>query len=117
MNKAAIVIRTLLKGIPIQDAKGFTYRLFKEGDDIPVGKSAAFPEGIGACEPGKYFFGVEMSRYDEPRDVGTVPVKVFMGHDITLTQFLELCDKIPDGAIASMVASAALLYQRRHRRE
>ena len=79
------------------------YELFQAGDSIPVSTSPSFPEGIAECEEGKFFLGIQATHSTPQGDR-----VVYLGSDMTLRDFVELCEQLPDEEIYVMSAATAI---------
>lgn len=80
-RRQEIAISALMTGVPVK-LSGQTYRLFKKGDTVKL------PSFEGVVDE-KFWLGYEVSVQS-----GATSSKAYLGSNVRLTDFLELCDSL-----------------------
>jgi hypothetical protein len=102
-----IVLRSLLAGHTVE-LGARKYKLFCETDSIPLS------DGFGGLENGKYWLGAEaMMRGSD----GSNPRTIYLGHDMPLADFIELCNGVSEDDLFLLSANSALQSMNKDRRK
>ena len=89
---AEIVLKAMLTGKEIEFKDGQTYRLFKTGDEFKT------PSGMSVCDM-PYWAGIR---------VLTSKGMAWIGANLSLTDFLSLCDQLSEEEVVLIAGETVL---------